>query len=416
MYQRTPILLRFAFLLLGFFFFGHTYGQEYVTISQSSLKQKIEGYWLGQLVGNYMGWPFEFLYNEEAIPVLVNRYYTEKDDTSGLRIHFDRRGHIDVLANTLNGAWSDDDSDIEFVYLNAVEKYGLDITNEEIAEVWKTHINRFIWGSNRQARTLMDQGLVPPATGSKENNLYWWHIDPQLVNEIWSVFYPGMPQQAIDKADMGAHVMNDDWGTHPTLFYAALFSGAFVESDIQQLYQMGIDALPEDSPMIPALQDVRQWHEKNDDWRVTHQLIRKKYFAYPVDTDVHNNVNAIINGLFGAMAILYGEGDFLKTVGIAVSSGLDCDNQAATCGGFIGVLKGSGSIPDHLMTDLGGGEVWASPFNNQYINYSRDQLPNMTPISEIVDRILAIAETAILENGGEKITREGQIYYKIHTL
>jgi len=40
----------------------------------------------------------------------------------------------------------------------------------------------------------------------------------------------------------------------------------------------------------------------------------------------------------------------------------------------------------------------------------------MTPISEIVDRILAIAETAILENGGEKITREGQIYYKIHTL
>ena len=55
-----------------------------------------------------------------------------------------------------------------------------------------------------------------------------------------------------------------------------------------------------------------------------------------------------------------------------MSSGLDCDNQAATCGGFIGVLKGSNSIPDHLTKDLGGGEKWDRPFNNQYINYSRD--------------------------------------------
>lgn len=411
-----PHLLRFGLMALYLLWGGHTYGQQYFTISQKSLQEKIEGYWLGQLVGNYMGWPFEFMYNDEAVPILIDRYYTEKDDTLGLKIHNDRRGHIDVLANTLGGAWSDDDSDIEFVYLNAVEKYGLDITNEEIAEVWKTHINRFIWGSNRQARTLMDKGMVPPETGSKEHNLYWWHIDPQLVNEIWSVFYPGMLKQALEKADMGAHVMNDDWGTHPTLFYAALYSGAFVESDLQKLYQMGIDALPEDSPMIPALQDVRKWHQKNEDWRVTHQLIRKNYYAYPVDTEVHNNVNAIINGLFGAMAILYGEGDFLKTVGIAVSAGLDCDNQAATCGGFIGVLKGSGSIPKHLMKDLGGGEVWEEPFNNQYINYSRDQLPNMTPISEIVDRILVVAEMAILENGGKKTEKDGEVFYKIKSL
>jgi len=408
------------FNILGYAFFGFcllftniNYTQNYSTISKESLKEKIEGYWLGQLVGNYMGWPFEFMYNDEAVPILIDRYYTKKDDTLGLKIHNDRRGHIDVLANTLGGAWSDDDSDIEFVYLNAVEKYGLDITNEEIAEAWKTHINRFIWGSNRQARTLMDKGMVPPETGSKEHNLYWWHIDPQLVNEIWSVLYPGMPEQAIEKAGMGAHVMNDDWGTHPTLFYAALYSGAFIESDIQKLYQKGIDAMPGDSPLIPALQDVRKWHNEHEDWRVTHQLIRKNYYAYPVDTDVHNNVNAIINGLFGAMAILYGEGDFIKTVGIAVSAGLDCDNQAATCGGFIGVLKGSGSIPEHLMKDLGGGETWEEPFNNQYINYSRDQLPNMTPISEIVDRILAVAETAILEHGGKKIKKDGKVIYKI---
>ncbi len=202
---------------------------------------------------------------------------------------------------------------------------------------------------------------------------------------------------------MGAHVMNDSWGTHPTLFYAALYSGAFIESDIQKLYQMGLDALPKDSPMLPALKNLRKWHKEYRDWRDTHKLLYKNYFKYPVDTDVHNFVNAIINGLYGAMAILYGEGDFIKTVGISVSAVLDCDNQAATCGGFVGVLNGSKSIPNHLMTDIGGGEVWDEPFNNQYINYSRDKLPNMTPISEIVDRIYAMAESAILENGGKKL-------------
>ncbi len=407
--------MRIAVLFLLIYSFHYqAEGQSYYEISEKELKDKISGYWIGQLVGNYMGWPFEFMYNDgKPIPILIDRYYTEKDDTLDLRIHTDRRGHIDVLANTLGGAWSDDDSDIEFVYLHAVEQYGLDITNAEIAEAWKTHINRFIWGSNRQARQLMEEGLIPPATGQEGNNQYWWHIDPQLVNEIWSVFYPGMVDKAVRKADIGAHVMNDSWGTHPTFFYAALYSGAFVESDIQKLYQMGMDALPEDSPMLPALENLRTWHQQNPDWRDTHRLVYDNYFKYPVDTDVHNNVNAIINGLFGAMAILYGDGDFLKTVGIAVSAGLDCDNQAATCAGFIGVLNGVEAIPRHLTTDLGGGEVWAKPFNNQYINYSRDQLPNMTPITEIVDRIYAIAEKEILENGGEKILSEGGNTLKI---
>lgn len=407
--------MKYNILIACLIFFSNLMlAQNYKTISEEDLKDKIKGYWIGQLVGNYMGWPFEFMYNDGIpIPILIDRYYTVKDDTLGLKIHSDRRGHIDVLANTLGGAWSDDDSDIEFVYLHAVEEYGLDITNAEIAEAWKKHINRFIWGSNYQARQLMDKGLIPPETGQEGINPYWWHIDPQLVNEIWSVFYPGMVEKALIKADMGAHVMNDSWGTHPTLFYAALYSGAFIESDIQKLFQMGMDALPEGSPMLPALENLRQWHQQYPDWRDTHKLLYENYYAYPVDTDVHNNVNAIINGLFGAMSILYGDGDFLETVGIAVSSGLDCDNQAATCAGFIGVLNGVEAIPRHLTTDMGGGEVWTEPFNNQYINYSRDNLPNMTPISEIVDRIYAIAEKAILDNGGEKSIEIDKIIYKI---
>lgn len=405
--------LIWGLILLAFSITGS--GQESFSISQQELRDKIAGYWIGQLVGNYMGFPFEWMYFEQPAPVFIDRYYNVNDSVD-LRIQHDRRGHVNVLGEALDGAWSDDDTDIEFVTLHAVEKYGLDITYAEIAEVWKKHINRFIWGSNRKARKLMDEGLIPPATGSKAHNPYWMQIDPQLVNEIWSVFYPGMVNDAVKRADWGAHITNDDWGTHPTRFYAALYSAAFFEDDIENLYMIGMESLPSGSPFLPALKDVKLWHSKYPDWRKTRDLIYDKYYKYPMDVGPHNDVSVIINGLFGAMAILYGDGDFVRTTGIAVTAGLDCDNQAATCAGLIGVLHGASSIPVHLTTDLGDGKIWSEPFNNQYINYSRDGLPNLTLISDIVDRILVIAEMAILENGGNKKTdADHVIQYTVRT-
>ncbi len=387
-------------------------GSVNFTISKEQLKDKIAGYWYGQLVGNYMGFPFEFMYMDKPIPVFIDRYYNATEDTD-LRIHNDRRGYTHIMASALDGAWSDDDTDIEFVTLHAVEKYGLDISYPEITEAWKNHINRFIWGSNHQARMLMDKGFIAPETGSQEHNPYWFHIDPQLVNEIWSVFYPGMIQKAVERAKWGAHITNDDWGTHPTIFYAAIYSAAFYEKDISKIYETGISHLPESSPFLPALKDLRKWYNQNEDWRDTWKLIRDKYYKYPVDSEAHNDVNAIINGLFGAMAILYGEGDFVKTTGIAISAGFDCDNQAATCAGFIGILNGAGSIPKHLTTELSPFAAWEEPFNNLYINYSRDELPNATPITEIIDRIYDIAEKAILNNGGTKTIENGRTIFNI---
>ena len=85
--------------------------------------------------------------------------------------------------------------------------------------------------------------------------------------------------------------------------------------------------------------------------------IHEKYYAYkkgayeaPVSV-----VSSLANGLTGIMAVLYGEGDFMRTVGIATSAGYDCDNQAATTAGLIGVLNGlsgMGEAAVKLTTEL----------------------------------------------------------------
>ena len=215
-----------------------------------------------------------------------------------------------------------------------------------------------------------------------------------------------MTKKAAKRAEWGARITNDDWGTHPTIAYGVMYSAAFFEKDVEKLVDMAIEAVPNEGPFAEGMRDVVKWHKQNDDWRDTRKKIHKKYYRYkkgsyeaPVSV-----VSSLNNGLCGIMAILYGEGDFMKTVGIAVSAGYDCDNQAATCAGLIGVLQGSKCIPDDLVEE----------FNNQYVCFTRDELPIATPITEIVERIAAIAKTAILENGGKKTTQDGKVVYVVN--
>lgn len=387
-------------------------------ISHEELLDKVEGYWIGQLLGNYIGFPFENNWVDEPVPVFVDRIYTYKDDKSLRIADYNRKGFIPIFCDSVHGAWSDDDTDIEFVTLHAVEKYGLDINYPEITQMWKTHINDHIWCANRFARDLMEKGLVAPDTGKKENNEEWFQIDPQLVNEIWSVFYPGMTKQAAKRAEWGARITNDDWAIHPTIAYGVMISAAFFEKDVEKLVQMAIKAIPNKGPYAEGIRDVVKWHKKYDNWRDTRREIHNKYYEYkkgdfeaPVSV-----VAALQNGLCGIMALLYGEGDYMKTVGIATSAGYDCDNQAATCAALIGVrngMSGLGKKAIDITINIPSQAEWTVPFNNLYCNWTRDDLPVRTPISEIVERIAKIAKDAILENGGRMELRDDKPVYII---
>ena len=114
------ILSRFSFLPLK------NFSQER-KISEDELIDKISGFWIGQLTGNYLGLPFENRYVEEPIPILIDRIYTYKDDANLKINRQDWRGHLPIMIDAFWGAFADDDTDIEFVTLHAVEQYGLDL-------------------------------------------------------------------------------------------------------------------------------------------------------------------------------------------------------------------------------------------------------------------------------------------------
>lgn len=384
-------------------------------ISETRLRQSIEGYWIGQIVGNYLGFPFENLYLDEPIPVLIDRYYDFRDASPELRMNLnDRRAFIHIMADAMGGAWSDDDTDVELVTLHAVEKYGLDLNYTHATEMWRTHINRFIWSASRAARDLMEQGHRPPATGSRKLNPHWFSLSAQLKTEIWGVFYAGMPAAAARRAEWDARIQHDSWATHPSMVYASMFSDAFFEKDPQRLIESALTRIPADSPYARGIRDVLAWHKTHPDWRTVRGLLHQHYYrevdGFQIPAPM---LGSVINGLTGIMALLYGEGDFTRTVAIATTAGYDCDNQAATLGGLLGIMHGADSIPPRFTLELPSRGRWTVPFNNTYINYSRDNLPNYFRISDLIDRIAAVTEKAILAQGGRRLEKDGQVFYEI---
>merc|ERR1712137_358243 len=84
-----------------------------MSMNSSTLRDKLEGFWVGQLVGNFLGLPFEAKYLE---PMPIERFetYYDRSNANGLRVV--STSVPDALLD-VDGSYTDDDTDIEFVTL-----------------------------------------------------------------------------------------------------------------------------------------------------------------------------------------------------------------------------------------------------------------------------------------------------------
>jgi hypothetical protein len=368
-------------------------------ISEQAYKEAVYASWIGQIIGNTYGLCYEFQFIEDPGPDTFPYGYTWTLD----------------LLKEYNGAFSDDDTDIEYMYLTQMEKNGIEPTYLQLAEAWKTHVKEKVWCANRAAVTLMHAGHYPPITGSMDYNTQWCQIDPQLVNEIWAVTAPGMIEYAVGKSEFAARITNDSFGIEPTLHYAAMYSAAFFEKDIPKLIDIGTDVLPPHSKFAKIVAHVKQLHQTYpDDWQTARKIIKDNYlvqaeynkYAWPP-------IDANLNGAYGIMALLYGEGDFQKTLDYSCAFGMDADNQAATMCGLLGIINGLEGIPEALMYPVEALQ-WEKPFNDFYKMVTREQLPDAS-LTDMVSRMAQQGEKVILAKGGEVITKNGQRFYRINS-
>jgi hypothetical protein len=354
---------------------------QFIEMSLETIEDKIRGGLLGQLLGNLNGLPHE------------NKYY-------------DQPGNVENYVPALpDGARTDDDTDIEWVYIVAIQRSPtVLLPPPQITQLWKTHINEHIWCSNLYVRRLMDIGIDPPLTGSPILNPWAdFNISGQFVCETFALLAPAMPRTAARIALHYTHVSIDGEPAQATQLFASMIAAAFTTNNIDKILNAGAASIDPDCLIRRIVADVRSWHKQcPDDWRTARRLIKDKYTLYENRTRNQNGCELCTAA--AVAALLYGQGDFVKTLTHAFNFGWDADNNAATAGTIVGVINGRRWMQqkDWQIKDV-------------YRNTTRPGMPEDETITGFADRIIEIAGRVIIENGGEKSFRDGKIIYRIRS-
>ncbi len=340
---------------------------------------KVRGGLLGQVIGNINGIPHEFKYDEEPGNV------------------------VDYVPGLPNGAYTDDDTDIEWVYINHMQSANqLFLDSEQLANIWKESFNVRIWCSNGYVRRLLDIGIQPNYTGSIALNPWAeFNISGQFICETFGLICPAMPQSAAALGLNYTHVAIDAEPAQTTQFYTTMIAMAFVEDDLNKLLDYGYNALDPNSKIRTIVDDIRNWHQQYpEDWRQTRKLLRDTY-TQAGGTMRDGNGYELITGATVA-ALLYGEGDFAETLRIGFNFGWDCDNVTATSGTIIGTIMGYKNMMSQGWDIL-----------DEYKNTSRDGMPQDETIITYADRVYHNLEQMIIRNGGSREIRDGKCYWQI---
>jgi len=354
--------------------------EKTAVLTADELEDKIRGGLIGQILGNLNGLPHEFKYIDE--PGKVENY------TPGLP----------------DGAHTDDDTDIEWVYLAEMATTGKTfVPPERIAELWRANMNDRIWCANLYARRLLDLDLSPPLTGRIALNPWSvFNISAQFVSESFGHIAPGMPQTAARIGIHYTHMAVDGEPIQTTQFFTAMIATSFFEKDAEKIVAAGRAALDPKSAVVGVVDDVMAWWKENPkDWRETRRRIKEKYTRHGGGMRDRNGYELNTAAIVGAL--LYGGAeDLVGTLRLAFNFGWDSDCNAATCGAIVGVVRGKKWI------DAQG---WV--IKDVYANTCRAAMPKDETITGYGDKLLTVAKRVILENGGEEIAVDGKKAYRI---
>lgn len=346
-----------------------------ISMDKEVLMDKIKGGWAGQTIGCTYGGPTEFRYNGTMIQDYVSIDWPD--------------GYINWWYENAPGLYDDVYMDLTFV--DVFDRLGLDAPVDSFAMAF-AKAGYMLWHANQAARYNILQGIMPPASGHWLNNPHADDIDYQIEADYAGLMSPGMPNTASEISDKIGHIMNYGDGWYGGVYVGAMYSLAFVSDDIEFVVTEALQTIPAESRYYQCMSDVIRWHKEfPDDWKRTWFECERKWsedIGCPDGVFVPFNIDAVINSAYILIGLLYGEGDFYKTMDIATRCGQDSDCNPASAAGILGTMLGYSKIPAYWLENLK--EVEAMDF--AYTTISLDETYRMS-----FDQALQLIE----RNGGK---------------
>lgn len=305
-----------------------------VTIDEATLMDKIRGGWFAQTIGCTYGGPTEFKFKgglmQDAEPIewYDNYIYDTFVEDPGLY----------------------DDVYMDLTFLEVMADNGIEAPQELYADRFANAPYK-LWHANQAARYNILNGRPAPESGYWKYNPHADDIDFQIESDFIGMLTPGMPDLASRYSDVIGHIMNYGDGWYGGVFTGAMYSYAYVCNDIEAIVSAAIRTIPQGTKFRSCIEDVIAFHSAHpQDWKACWFEIDKKHsFDIGCPEGVWNgfNIDAVINAAYVVIGLLYGEGDFEKTMEISTRCGQDSDCNPATAAGILGVIYGYDAIPDN---------------------------------------------------------------------
>ena len=310
-----------------------------VTISKSVLMDKIKGAWAGQTIGCTYGGPTEFKFRG----TMIQDYHPIRWNDGCIR---------DFM---INGPGLYDDIYMDLTFVEVFDRLGLDAPVDSFALSF-ANAEYVLWHANQAARNNILNGIMPPSSGHWLNNPHANDLDYQIEADYAGIMSPGMPNSASEISDKIGHIMNFGDGWYGGVYVGAMYSLAFVSDDIEFVVTEALKTIPKESLYYKCMKDVIEWHKMYpDDWKRTWFECERKYtedIGCPDGVFVPYNIDATINSAYILIGLLYGEGDFYKTIDISTRCGQDSDCNPSSAAGILGTILGYSNIPEYWMKNL----------------------------------------------------------------
>ena len=315
------------------------FAQKTITIAKDVLKDKIKGGWAGQTIGVTFGGPYEFRFQG----TFIGDYQPLTWNDSLVKM------------NMLDNAGLYDDLYMDLTFVDVFEKYGLNAPVDSFANAF-AHAGYMLWHANQAGRYNILNGIKAPHSGEWQNNPHADCIDYQIESDFAGLMSPAMPNTASAISDKIGHIMNYGDGWYGGIYVGAMYTLAFTSHDINYVVNKALETIPAKSEFYQCIHDVIEWHKKYPgDWKQAWLGVQEKWandVGCPEGVFKPFNIDAKVNAAYVVMGLLYGGGDFTKSLEITTRCGQDADCNPSTVGGILGALMGYDKIPAYWKRGL----------------------------------------------------------------
>lgn len=321
----------------------------------ADLQSKIYGAWMGKVCGCMLGKPVECIRTDEFIPFLketnnypMHRYVYRSDITDEIceKYNFGFKGKR--YADEIDGMPVDDDTNYVVLAQIIIDKYGKDFTPYDVSRAWLFYQNKDAYcTAERVAFCNFVKGYEPPQSAIYKNPYREW-IGAQIRGDYFGYINPGNPEKAAEMAWRDASISHVKNGIYGEMFVSAMLAVAAVTDDIESIIKGGLAQIPYTSRLYKEITSVLTDYNNGVSPKTVFDSIHSKYD----ENSSHGWCHTIPNAMIVAASLLYGKGDFGKSICIAVETGFDTDCNGATVGSIVGMARGIGNIPEYWKTPI----------------------------------------------------------------